>query len=353
MRAINSFRTFFWNIDPGYFNVKLATKTILAIVISLWLVRDEPMLTKMLAGIGSGFAMQGVVAKSTRFRALHVLTFDAFYFAVFSLGLMVRDSQVWTAIILTMLGFLVNYIRRFGLEKSIAPFMVWILCFLATILPFNGAQEAWGNIYGLLVGLGVSAGVILFVFPDNYRQLFLNNTNLFFHSLSEGMNQLRTNILLDNPIDDFNELPFVRIKLVLKQLADLNQTIIHSSAFQQEETKLSYITADLFALINAYSLAVDACHVLWQKHLSLPAPTRLALSLMCKQCAKFFSFLYINSDFVIQKTSDYRFSPNLGERLGKIPSVESDLIIILLNFKLSFELLNQSAAKLLRNHYES
>ncbi|GGI82826.1 hypothetical protein [Legionella impletisoli] len=353
MRAINSFRSFFWNIDPGYFNLKLATKTILAIVISLWIVRDEPMLTNLLAGIGSGFAMQGVVAKTMRYRAFHVFAFDVFYFTVFILGLMVRESPIWSAVLLTVLGFMVNYIRRFGLEKSIAPFMVWILCFLATILPFKSAETAWPHVYGLLVGLGVSAGVILFVFPDNYRQLFLNNTNLFFKALSEGMNELRAQLLLDKPIRDYCDVSFVRIKQTLKKLADLNQTIIHSSAFVEEETQLSYSTADLFALINAYSLALDAFYDLWQKNLDIPRATRLTLCLMCKQCAKFFSFLHMNPDFLIHKTKAYRFIPNLGERLGKTPSVRPDLIIALLNFKLSFELLSQSATKLLRNEYES
>lgn len=140
-------RAFFWSMDPGHFQLKQSLKTILAILISLWLMRDEAMITKLMAGAAAGFSMQGVVARTWMMRITHVIFFMLINSVAFSLGLLVRESPVGTAITLVILGFLVNYIRRFGLENSLAPLMAWVLCFLATILPFQHTADAWNHTY--------------------------------------------------------------------------------------------------------------------------------------------------------------------------------------------------------------
>lgn len=353
MVAIKSFSSFFWRIDPGFFNLKLAARTVLAIILSLWIVQDDLLLTRMMAGIGSGIAMQGVVAQTGRLRVLHVTVFTLFYFSVFALGLAVRHSPIWTAVTLTGLGFFVNYIRRFGLEKSIAPFMVWILCFLATILPFTSTHQAWVHIYGLLVGLVVAACVTLFVFPNNYQKLFINNVNLFFKSLSLGMESLRRQILIHDRNLVFGELPFVQVKQNISRLVDSNQTILYSPAFKKEESEFSTITASQYALINAYSLLLDAYSEIWHKDIRLSHATLLIISSTCKQVANICSAIHVDDDGAIINETAESFMPKLGKRLGEKPALDPETIIILLNFKLGFELLAQNINYLTRIKNES
>jgi len=341
----NSLRNFFWNIDPGYFNLKLAAKTVLAIMVSLWIVRDGVLSTQMMAGIGSGIAMQGIIAQTFRQRALHIVIFSFSYIAVFALGLLVRDSPEWTALTLVGLGFLVNYIRRFDLEKSVAPLMVWILCFMATILPFNNTMDAWTHIYGLFIGLGVAAVVIMAVFPENYHKLFINNCNYFFEVLHLGMDEMQRNMPGPDRYVKFDDLNFVQRLQTLTKIADSSHAMLHQHDFAGKDPRSSEIIVYQYALINAYSLLIDAYSYLWQHHIILPPATQLALSRMCMQLSRLFSSMHLEKNLTISKKDDYNSSTAHKERIGAVPAAEPGTIIMLLNFKLGFELLGKNIKK--------
>lgn len=354
MHTFAPMRLSIWRLDPGYFNLKQAAKTILSLLISLWVVRQEPLLTKLLAGVASTVSMQGIVAKTWRTRVLHVGVFILIYFAVFVLGLWVRESPSLTAITLVFLGFFANYIRRFGLESSLAPMMLWLLCFLATILPYTPVDEGWSPIYGLFVGFGVSAIIILCFFPDNYPRLFMKNSNLFFATLSEGMNEIRRHLLMSEARKlDFTELPFVQIRFILMQLLATNQAIQHHKVFVHYEQQIESILTHQYALLNAYTLILDAYKELWTLPDGLSDTARLALSRSSRQFAKLFSQMRVNSDYHIEKQRSFCFIPNLTKRLRLKPAADADIVMILLNFKLGFDLLNQHAGELLRNADET
>src|SRR5688500_5111814 len=118
---VNAIKNFAWRIDPGYFTLKLALKTVLALFVSLYLVRNDAFITKLFASYTAVIAMQGIDAKVWRYRVLHILIFDLLFCLSFSLGFLVAKSHLASAIILACLGFGINYIRRFNLERSIAP----------------------------------------------------------------------------------------------------------------------------------------------------------------------------------------------------------------------------------------
>ncbi|WP_133127503.1 hypothetical protein [Legionella nagasakiensis] len=354
MRTFNRFRVYLWNIDPGYFNLKQALKTVLAIVISVWIVRDEGMLTSMLAGIAGGIAVQGVVAETWILKLFHVVIFDLIYFTVFAIGLMVRDSTGWTALTLVVLGFLANYIRRFGLENSMAPMMGWTLCFLATILPFSSASEAWTHLYGLFVGFGVSAIIILFIFPENYPRLFVKNSNRFFQTLSSGMADVRRCLLLSGrKMLYFTDLPSTSIKKTLMQLVNTNQAIQFRSKITSEEKQLSHIVLHQYALMHAYILLMDAYHALEVQQHKMSRPSQLAVSMACKQFVKLLSRIQVHADFTVSVDSSFYGFPELAKKLGRVPSVDPSIIMLLLNIKLSFELMSQHISKLAQNADET
>lgn len=354
MPIVKKIRNYVWDIDPGYFNLKLASRTVLAIVISLWLLRDEALLTKVMGAIASGFSMQGVVAKTWSMRFVHVVIFSLAYFAMFALGLVVRDSANLTAVTLVALGFCVNYIRRFGLDNSSAPMSAWVLCFLATILPFADAAEAWSHIYGLLVGLAVSATVLLFIFPDSYPRLFISNSNRFFKIMAEGMGELRRYVLMHEPSSmQFTDLPFVDTKITLAKLVDSNQTMQQSRVFADHEQQIHTILIHQYGLLNAYSLMIDAYQALWLNKQQLSRSSCLALSQISKQFNKLLQSMKMYSDYQIHAKSTRCFLPGLAKKLGHTPLTDPALVMVLLNFKLSFDLLNQHLAKLIQDSNET
>ena len=352
MATVKSLHNSLWSIDPGYFNLKQACKTILAIAVSLWIVRDATTLTKLLAGLASGFSMEGIVAKTWPGRLVRVLALDFSYFAGFSLGLFVRDSANLTALTLVALGFLVNYIRRFNLESSMAPMKVWLLCFLATILPFTHAGQAWAHIHGLLVGLLVSA-VITFIFPENYPRLLIDNTNRFFSNLAQGLRDMRLYVLVPVQETNFTDLSFFQTKMILMELIDSSQTIQPSKVFAGKEKEINSILIYQYGLLSAYSLMVDAYHTLWKYQHQISRPSQVVLSQITKQFAQLFTNLTMDANYKIVSDCSGCFLPNLAQRLGKTSLTDPMLVMVLLNLKLSFDLLNHHIKQLLQDSDEA
>lgn len=351
MHTLNQFRVYLWNVDPGYFNLKQALRTVLAIIISVGITYDKGILTSLLAGIVGGISVQGVVAETWILKLLHIVVFDFIYFAVFILGLMVRDSADWTALTLVVLGFFANYIRRFGLENSMAPMMGWTLCFLATTLPFSSTDEAWRHMYGLLVGFGVSAVIILFVFPENYSRLFVKNSNRFFQTLSSGMAEIRRYLLISNrKTMHVTDLPFESIKTTLMQLVNTNQAIQLNRKTAKTEKQFSYIVSHQYALVHAYTLLIDA---LWIHSNEMSRSAQLAISLVCKQFATLLAAIGMHADFTVSKDSSFCFLPDLAKKLGLAPADNPAVIMLLLNCKLGFELMNQHIIQLVKNSDET
>ncbi len=321
-------------------------------MLSLLIATGEPALTKLIAGTASGFSMQSIDAKTWYARLVKVIGFGFVFFASFSLGLIVRDSVNWTAITLVAMGFIVNYMRRFGLENSVVPMRVWVLCFLATILPFAHADEAWEHVQGLMIGLSVTV-CIMFVFPDNYSRLFRTNSMRFFKTLAQGLREIRQYVLIPDLHAKFDDLPFVHTKMTLMQLIDCNQTIEQSPIFAGEEKQISDILAHQYALHSAYSLMVDAYHRLWLCKYQISRSSTLILSQMNRLSANLLSEMIMRKDFTVYSESGRVSLPNLAKRLGRISPSDPILVMALLNLKLSFDLLDKHIEKLLQNSDET
>lgn len=345
--TVNQLRTYFWQIDPGYFNLKQAVKTILAILLALWWVRDEGMLTQFIAGIASGTSVQGVVAKSLPMRIVHIVIFDIIYFTSLALGFLVRDFPHCTAVLLVVWGFVVNYIRRFGLENSKAPMMAWVLCFFATILPLTETTKVWELMYGVMAGFTVSALVIICVFPENYPRLFINNSNRFFQNLAQGLEEMGRHVVASKEEIFFTSLSFVSRKATLEKLLSSNQAIQQSASFANEP-KISHILVHQYALLSTYSLMVEIYYSLWKHKRQLPHEALLALDYMSEEFTRLFSTMKVRADYIVYAECTNIILPNLAEKLGKVPMTEPGIVMALLNFKLSFDLLNQQTAQLLR-----
>lgn len=343
-----------WMIDPGYFRLKHALKTILAILITLLLLQGERQPFQLMAGIVCGFSMQGVVAKSISLRIKQIILLDLAYCLAFILGLVVRDSANWSALMLVAVGFVANYARRFGLQNSVAPMMGWTLCFFATILPFSSTSDAWRHIYWLIVALLVSGMVNGFVFSENYPRLFVANSNRLFNTLAEGMRQMRRYVLTKGEEGDFDPKFFAGITDTLTRLLESNQAIDESEVFSapssETGSQISTILLHQYALVHAYMIMIDAFSRLSKHQHPLSRPARIGFGLVYKQFELLFDSMSMAPNFSV---GSKKHLVSFARRLRYTPPSEPAIIIVLLNLKLSFNLLNRHVALLTRGTDEA
>lgn len=343
-------RDLLWDIDPGYFRLKHAIKTILAILITLYIVRNQSFVIMIVATIVCGFSMQPVIAPNFYGAVLRVLSFEFAYFCAFILGLSLRDSVDLRAIIFVILGFSVNYLRRFGLQNSLVPMMIWVLCFMATILPLGTLHQDLEPIYGLLTGLIVSALMLLLVFPDNYPRLFVNNSNRLFKAIAEGLTQIRRHVLKDDGNFDFERESFVQIKDSLDRLLGSNQKIEEQNQLITEEQRelIATILIHEYALVHAYNALIDAYRILRIHHYQLPQSVRVSLIMVNKHFASLFSSLAMSADYKVYCEKISVSLAKLNENLVRERLKDPGLVMVILNLKLSFNLFNQHIAALVR-----
>ncbi|STX29802.1 Uncharacterised protein [Legionella beliardensis] len=350
MKELIRFRNipiFLWNIDPGYFLLKHAAKTVFAILITLSFLHQEPFFTKLIAGLVCGFSMQGIVAKTFSGRIIQVLIFDALYFNLFLLGLLIRDLSDIKGVVLILLGFAVNYIRRFNLQTSTAPMMMWMLCFLATILPVNTSHAITSHLSGLTVALMTSAVVLLFIFPENYAHLFVYNSNRLFQLLALGMLDIERYLLARSSIRRFEEKKFNQLKYNLNHLLDINQAIGQSAVLVKQQDKINEILTHQYALVHAYILMIEAYRILKIHGFHLSNTVRSALGSINKQFSELLNSIKMNKDHSIYGPPLIISMTHLADQLSQQRVIEPTIIMSILNLKLSFNIFNKHIDHLL------
>lgn len=340
--------SFLWDIDPGYFHLKQAAKAILAILIVLFLVRKETLVTQAMAASACGLSMQGSFSKNFGRRVVQVLFFDVIYFTSFILGLSVRNYPNLQAITLILLGFVVNYSRRFNLQTNVAPLMTWILCFVAIILPFNSTNDAWAHLHGLILGLAVSALMMLVIFPENYRLLFIQNSNRFFKRLAAGLEAVRRYLLLSESSDRFYS-HCMSIKGRLNRLLESNLNIDQGQVFDKEEKLVNEIMLHQYGLAQAFTILIDAINNLRVHNYHLPSVIKLNLCVIIKNFVFLVSSLQIDDDYRLKlKVIDISFT-KFTHSVNKAKIMEPEFIMAILNLNLSLHLLDQQIKKFLEH----
>jgi len=340
VESTQQIRRFFWQIDPGYFRLKLACKTVLAILISLWWTSDQIMITQLMAATASGFSMQGVVAKDFYRRIAQVCLFSVSYFLAFLLGLWARDSVLLTNLVLIGMAFAVNYCRRFNLRYSIAPMMVWMLCFVATILPFPSRSAAIGHIDGLIKGLIVSALVLLFVWPENYKRLFRQNSLVYFSILRDHYRSCArwlATLLVHEDV-----LPVKMMRDELSFPLESNRTLETSQILVRNNPRMLNATAQQHALNQAFFLLTESLLNMKRKIEAIPRPLIPLLVDLLYQAGRLFDHLDMNKQLCLIGDVDKRISLNkLNQRLSELDITDPQVIMNIMNIKMSIQLINQ------------
>ena len=343
-----------WDIDPGYFRLKHAIKTIGAILVTLGFMQHETLSLQLMASIITGFSMQGVVEKALSLRLVQIIALNGIYFLSFLLGLVVRDSANATAIALVFLGFTVNYLRRFGLQTSMAPMMAWSLCFFATTLPLPETRDVWSYSYAVIIALIVSASVNAFFLPENYHRLFIINSNRLFKALFQGMYEIRRHLVQmhqnDKPIqlDVFESCAFTNLSKTMSALLDSNQSIAEDSFFAKKHPQMEYVLMQQYALVNAYLMMLDTYRSL---DFSLSSQERREVSKLYRHFARLFASMVMGNNCDVLSNNTLVPLASFGKEKTGLPVSES--IIILLNLKLGFSLFNRHIAHLVKHENET
>jgi hypothetical protein len=222
----------------------------------------------------------------------------------------------------------------------VAPFMFWMVCFMATVLPFQSSSQAMRNFYSLLVGLAVSASVLLFIFPKNYSRLFISNTNRITQLLGKGMEEVRRYLLKQRGINNFDDLPFVKIVGSLNQMLSSNQGIEDNGIFHEQQKIIDNSLIHFYVLVNAYTMMLESYRVIHKRSFSLSRSTIYRLSIMSKAFSRLYYSIKINSEFSFEYTEQQINLPLMSKIFEGESLTEPALIIALMNLNLSFNLMN-------------
>lgn len=338
-----------WDIDPGYFHLKHAFKTILAIIITLVLTSHEALFIKLIAGLTAGFSMQGVIASTPRSRLVQIIILDMAYFAAFIAGLIVRESHFFSAITLIILGFAMNYARKFGLQTSSAPLKIWTLCFLATVIPFNDVHAVWNHLHIVLFALIISACINSIVFPVNYPELFISNTNKLLRHMAKGLLEIRSYLSGSHSILSA-QVRFNETTKQLQHLLEINQTIEQKKDINQQN--LSEALFIQHALVHIFSLMTDAFRILNKYEQEFPKSFSPELKTVFKQFTRWFAAMKMEQNYKIRVK--HHELPNLPItiNLQHLNTDQPTIILVLLNLKLSVNLLNQVLIKLFKDRHD-
>ncbi|HAT8180320.1 TPA: hypothetical protein JA361_12880 [Legionella pneumophila] len=245
--------------SPGIVQLEQASKTILAILTTLFLLKNETLGLKLLAAICCGISIQTVSASNLLSRLYQILIFDTLFTLVFYLGFLVKNSEILMIFFLTGLGFIVNYCRTFGLEKSPAPFMIWLLGFIATLLPSQDFSSYATPLWAFLYGFSVSVPFVLFVFPstDSIR-LYQKNNRKLIQLLARGMKQFIKQNSYKSWLKIDDRLSYQRAEKQMYLLLSLNQQIISLNHFDVHKKQKTQTQIHYYALVSAYTMFIHS-----------------------------------------------------------------------------------------------
>jgi len=344
---MNRFFTALWNIDPGYIHLRRASKTIFAILVTMAITSHFSGNIILVACIGSGISMQGIAAITFLGRIRQLVIFDLCYILSFAIGLLVKHSSFFTSLALIIIGFAVNYIRRFNLQKSNAPMMIWLLCFMATIIPFPNTVSHWDILLSLLIGISVSAFTYIFIFPEHYSKLFILNANRIFDGMATGFYDLRKQ-LISHPQDcRFEDTNAAQQRVLLTELLHSNQMITDNLITARRNPAMSRALIQLYGVVNAFKVILKAYHRMWGTEKKIPRILLAKLCIINMKYAEVCQSVTMQEDFSITIERSLVSLRDWPGQMDRFSTEDADIFMLLLNIKLGLTLMNKHLTKLL------
>ncbi len=170
-----------WYKDPGFLRLKHASKTVMAVLLAIivaYLLRI-PALGVFVAGFAAGFLMQAVAGERRRYQQKTFVVICLVAIVLFFIGNIMQHNTYWQSGYLIILSFFAVYVRRYGPHFMLATLNLWVMGFIATILP-GGWPDALYNSYGVVIASIIAFIVFFYIFPqrkiiavfDNLRRNF-------------------------------------------------------------------------------------------------------------------------------------------------------------------------------------
>lgn len=340
--------------DPAFIHLKHGVKTLIALVIVAAIMSPvDNRVAQFAAGFAAGFAMQGIRGDNKMAQFKIMLLAIACYFTAYGLGTLVQQYPVAKAVALTTLGFFALYVRRFGPKFALFPIFVWIFCFLGALFPApTNLAAALQETFALIIGFTVAILVMLFVFPTNPRQFYLNNLNQFYRQYTSTLVWLRR--LLSSGISDQFDTHREQVRNKLLDLTNINQTIV-STLIKAEPTldhTLEKLMVAQYALMKASGIMLTTFKTIQQCQHQFPIPLQQALIAAISSCVELLKNLEFNNKFI----------PSLSNKpaLNNIETLEQQVLsackqhqrnsIAAINLYLALKLIRKNILHVTDNH---
>lgn len=292
---MNQIWNYLWHKDPGFFRFKHAFKTVFAVVLSVLLFIKASLLTQVLVGMAAGFSIQGISGEGYRGRLLSIVIADFSFVAGYLLGASVNTYPRLSGLLLVVLAFLAMYVRRFGPRFAVFPILVWVFCFLGSILPEGTLFEILWHGASLLPVFIISGVVYFFLFPEKKKELFYNNMQAIFSSYASSLRwQIDCQEKESCAINYIKDEP--RYKLRPMPLLQLNQSI--AETLLEESTATINRTNNLFviqfALGKAITIIYESFEAIYGNKLILPKEAKKHIGNILDNLAEMFSSIEID-----------------------------------------------------------
>ena len=263
----------FWEEDPGFFRLKQAFKTVIALLLLGIITYTMPQFAKFFSALAAGFAMQAIVGDTRKQQIKFILLAYPIYLLCFFLGYFTKTNILLSSVFLVALGFLAIYVKKYGAAFFFAPIIAWCFAFLATILPVYSLSIGM-LIFYMLLGMLIGALVYLFIFPELKSSLFDSNLRKFFHAYAMTLQWLAYLLVHKTDVVEFQRKR-EQHKNYLFRLTMVNGDIMQNNCKNNETiTRMNKLYIKQYALAKISSMIMEALDLIIREKIEISDDVR-------------------------------------------------------------------------------
>lgn len=244
--------------DPGGFQLKNASKLLLAVVLSMavlsFLGNKELV---VFAALAAGHASIGIRGERLKNKVVSILIADAAFIVLFFLAVWSKSNPVLNAVLLVGLSFFVMFVRKYGERYTMFPLFAWVFFFLVSILHI-GSNPILMNAMGVLGGLLMAALVQLLVLREDRRKLFCQNLSAYFKSYADALLWVASTLKTGMPAQEYS-WKMQAYKAHIVELSLLNKGVLEtiSTVDKKASQKLNRMHIAEVALTKALAIVFE------------------------------------------------------------------------------------------------
>ena len=166
--------------DPAFLRLKMATRTIIAVIIAAAISIPLGKLSMITACLGALFLSIAIFGYSTKEKLKAAAIGGASIVAGYAIGIVCKQYFWISSPVLIIAAFLAFYVRRFGPKFAMFPIFSWMMIFIAIIFPLTQSQM-WLSLSGVAISVLVAAIINVTILPEKRLSLFLDNFASHLH----------------------------------------------------------------------------------------------------------------------------------------------------------------------------